>query len=114
MSEQQATRKKRVIVSGAEYWDFDENTTFIGTWTGREMKREKDGKEDNQKKGDVIGFYFVDENGQEWVISNSHQIKKAVEQVEEGDKLEIIFKGKTENASGKPVNRYEISVIEED
>jgi hypothetical protein len=105
----------RVLVSGAEFLEFKkEGETFIGQYTGRQSIREKDGKQADQKAGDVMGYYFVDKSGIEVIVGNSYAIKKAMVEVKKGDVIYIEFLGQDDLGGGKTVNRLHIAVLEED
>lgn len=100
------------LVSGAEFWKFEENAVFIGNYV-KNVVRDKDGKNaatnPNEKAGSIMGYMFADEFGQEHIIGNSHSIQKALEQIK-FDKtvtLYIEFEGKT-TVNGKPFNRFHI------
>lgn len=109
MSEEK-TPKRRTLVSGAAFHDFEASPEFTGTYL-TPVVREKDGDE-NQKAGDVMGYLFADENGEETIIGNSHQVGKAIEQVKKGDLLYFQFLGKTQNSKGQQVNRFRVELIE--
>jgi hypothetical protein len=104
--------KKIKIVSGAEYWNFEENPIFIGKYQG--IAKNEEGK--------VIGFNFIDLDNEDYIITNSHSIEKALNTEVNGtlvhdlDKnLEIIFRGKvTSKSSGKPFNKFDISLLDGD
>lgn len=91
------------LVSGAEYWDFDTNPTFVGKYI-QPVIREKDQQ--------LIGFLFVDEKGEDHIITNSHSVEKAIKMVNDMGVIEkatfvFEFLGKGE-ANGKPFNRFKI------
>lgn len=103
------------LVSGATYWDFEQNPVFTGQYL-REFLRPKDGDlSKKEKKGDVIGFVMVhDETGEEVIISNSFQVKEALDKIGRATdvKLWIEFEGKiTQKKTGKPLNRFHIMKI---
>jgi hypothetical protein len=104
--------KKIKIVSGAEYWNFEENPIFVGKYQG--IAKNEEGK--------VIGFNFIDLDDEDYIITNSHSIEKALNTEVNGilvhdlDKnLEIIFRGKvTSKSTGKPFNKFDISLLDGD
>jgi len=120
--EQAATERKNgrpdgeVLISGAEFWDFEESPIFIGKYMDKVI-REKDGPNaatnPNEKAGSVMGFKFEDEFGQEHIIGNSNSIQKALEKIGYNKNviLYIEFEGKTTLASGKPFNRFHIQTV---
>lgn len=102
--------KEKVIISGAQYWDFDTNPQFEGMYRGQVIR------EEDQK---VIGFNFEDMAGDLHIISNSHSIEKSLHTPHKDGELyedpeavlRILFLGKTE-INGKPFNRFKISLLE--
>lgn len=109
------------LVSGAVFWDFDENPVFIGSFTGKEIIRERDGKNadknPNEKAGSVMGFEFKDENGDIHLLGNSYSIAKVFSGKEGkariGQKMYIEFEGKEEQAGKQPFNRFHIQTVKE-
>lgn len=99
------------LVSGAEYFDFEVNPVFDGTYL-RPMYREKDGAK-GQHAGDLIGFYFADGDGEEHIIGNSHAIEKAITMIKPGRKLRITFQGQTLNAKNQKVNKFKVEAYPE-
>lgn len=125
-AEQPKERKKKVIISAAEYWKFAaekpgdicNGSEFLGRYIG-EIKREKDGAkadvDPSHKAGAVIGFEFEQlETGEHFIISNSHAIEKALEKTGYNTDLDycIEFLGKGLTSSKQPYNRFEVSVLE--
>lgn len=103
----------KTIISGAEFWDFEKNKVFRGRFV-QPFLREKDQENGEGKAGDVIGFVFEDADGEQHLVSNSHQIKKALESpgVGVGSQLQITFKGKSENSKGQPLNMFHVGELE--
>jgi hypothetical protein len=105
--------KKVKLVSGNDYWDFNENPIFVGKYKGEAWK------EDGSK---VIGYNFVDLDGEEYLISNSYSIEKALHTEVGGilvidlDKnLEIIFRGKAVmKKNGQTFNKFDVSLLDGD
>ncbi len=105
---------RTTIVSGAAYWDFKTNPIFTGNFTHEVMG------EDVNKPGEkkLIGYNFIDLDGQDWVIGASHAIGKALE-VEVGGtmvrdlgkSLEITWLGKVERVGKPSYNRFNIDLI---
>lgn len=101
--------KRKVLVSGAVYHNFEESPIYRGVYTG-------DCKDDD---GKIIGFYFVDEEGEETIITNSFAIEKALNTELEGSlvkdmnlPIEITFQGKTiVKKTGKPFNRFQVVLL---
>jgi hypothetical protein len=109
-------RPGEVLVSGAEFLEFKNvGEVFTGYYTGRQSIRQKDGKEENQKAGDVMGYYFVTSDGTEVIIGNSFNVKTAMEKgVKEGDVLYIEFLGQEDLGGGKKVNKLHIARLTAD
>lgn len=107
----------KTITSGANFFKFDEKLSPI--FKGKMIKpviREKDGEDENQKAGSVMGYEFADVNGELHIIGNSHAIEKAVTtgQMKPGDFVVITFKGQTKNRLGKPVNVFKIDLFDDE
>lgn len=111
LAAQNKGRKKRVLVSGAGFHDFESQPYFVGVFTGQDVKAEKD--DGDRKAGDIMGFVFATEDGEEVLIGASYSIVKAVSQVKAGDKLEIHWKGLKEGKGGRTFNQYSIAVLED-
>jgi hypothetical protein len=103
-------KKGRVnLISGAVYHNFEENPIFKGVYAGECWNDEPK----------LIGFYFVDGDGEQVLITNAFSIEKALNTITEdgivkdlGKQLEITFKGKSIiKKTGKPFNRFEVVLI---
>lgn len=115
--------KIRTIISGAEFWDFDEEPIFIGRFKTEVLREEdvldKDGKKVHSA-GDTMGYLFeAEEDGEEHIVGNSHQIQKALELVKQDESVNlndavfyIEFLGKGENSKKQPFNRFKIGLLE--
>jgi hypothetical protein len=98
--------KRITLVSGAVYHNFEENPIFKGRYLG----------ETRDDSGKLIGFLFVNDDGEEMIVSNSFSIDKALNievdgaMVKDlGRELEITFLGKTiVKKTGKPFNRFQV------
>lgn len=104
--------KGKTLSSGAGFWDFMKKAVFIGSYV-KDFLRPKDGKGANEKKGDVIGYVFIDEKGHEHIISNSYQIREALTAIQfsKTQTLYIEFLEKVQ-VKGKPLNRFDIIAVE--
>lgn len=115
-------RRGRLLVSGANFWDFTTDPEFIGYYLGTKIT---DPRETNEsagiEKGRVLGYGFVDEQGEEWNIGASHSINKALEMINEEtgeaeiqvDTLVLIrWKGLKELKGGKSVNQYDVEILD--
>ena len=102
------------VITSAEFWDFDTKPKFIGIFD-RPMLSEHDDPEKNRKRGDTMGYYFKDFEGNQHIISASHQITKALTsgQVGVGNCLLIEYKGKTQKSDGQNVNKFDVYELEE-
>lgn len=106
--EQAKAMKGTTLVSGAEYWDFEEVPGFVGYYRG-EVQRKK-----GENAGEVIGYNFEDQDGDLHIISNSHAITEALDilKKEGADTKEVLlfieFRGKGEKSDGQEYNRFHI------
>lgn len=95
------------LVSSAEYWPFETNPVFSGIYRRLFVREHDDEKDPTKKAGDIIGFICEQDHTQEeWIIGNSYQIQKGIEQVIEGERIRITFMGKTTNAKNQPLNKF--------
>ena len=102
------TPKRRQIVSGANYWPFSAQPIFIGKFVSDHYNDE----------GKLIGYDFVDQDGEMFIISNCYATTKALDTEIDGKivrdmdlPLEITFLGKVEMKNGKPFNRYSVVLL---
>jgi hypothetical protein len=100
--------KRKQVVSGAKYHNFEETPLFVGQYVGDHINDE----------GKLIGYDFVTPDGELSIISNSHSITKALDTEvdgtlvrDSGKNVEITFMGKTEMANGKPFNRFSVVLL---
>lgn len=102
-------KELKTVVSGAAYHDFEKEPVYQGHFV-KLFKAPKDIPKNQKKKGDTIGFEFVDEKGKISIISNSYSINKALEEDEFSTETMwwIEFMGK-ETAGGKPFNRFYVA-----
>jgi len=113
--------KMKTIISGAEFWRFSpdekghvDGNVFEGYYVCEQL-REKDGKQEDQKAGSVIGYVFEQsETGERYIIGKSHSIEKALTAAKfVTDKLmRFIFLGQGKNSAGQNFNRFEIAIEE--
>jgi hypothetical protein len=103
--------KRKTLVSAAVYHDFEAEMIFTGRYLG----------ECTNDEGKVIGFIFVNDDGEEEIITNAYSIEKALNMENEHGQLikdsnvllEICFLGKTiMKKTGKPFNRFQITALE--
>lgn len=109
-----SNRKFEVIISGAEFHDFEAAPMVTGVFI-KSVLREQDLKEpdgsvkEGNAKGDIMGFLFLDEETkEETIVGNSHQIKKGLELAKAGDVFRVTFKGQTQNAKNQKVNIFRV------
>jgi len=109
-----ATNKRVELISGAIYHNFEESPIFKGRYLSDFHGKNENGEDK------VIGFLFVNTDGEEMIISNSFAIDKALN-TEVGENLakdldrdlEITFLGKsTIKKTGKPFNRFKVVLCE--
>lgn len=113
---EKATNKKgRVLVNAAEFWDFEENRTFIGKFIDFQVGVDKETGEER-----ILGYLMQEaDTGEEWIIGASHGITKAFETeyepgmsvVTEKDTVSIFFKGKITLGNGKPYNKFRVEIV---
>lgn len=109
--------KGEVLSSAAPFWDFEHEPIFTGIPLGSVIQDPKDGR--------VIGYDFVDETGEPWVIGAAHAITKCLEKEIPGEdnqpvkiinserRLYIKWCGKIDlKDSGKTFNKYEVILLE--
>lgn len=113
-------RKFKNVVSAAKFWDHNAMPEYEGTYL-RPVLRDADILEADQEtildgnhKGDIMGYLFVDDDGQEVIVGASHQVSRAIEQGEPGDFFQIKFLGKETNKKGRSVNRFEVNIAVDD
>lgn len=118
-------QKPRIIVTGAEYWDFEETPIFTGMFVGPFIA-ENDGPEKDgtlqYKKGDTLGYNIEDDLGDTHIISNSHNIEKWLHSEDPksdgklikdtGKRLYFEFLGKGETRDKKPFNRFKLGLFD--
>lgn len=110
------------LISASEFWDFKVNPEFVGTPTENLIfnPSEKDALGNPR----LMGFEFVDEHGEVWIVGASHSIVKALEQtitvngiestvLKAGKSLSITWLGKVIlKKSGSGFNKYEIILLD--
>jgi hypothetical protein len=114
-------RKGRTLVSGANFWPFEEENEFIGTPLGTAIIDPRP-----EANGKVLGYNFVDEQGEGWIIGASHAVTKALTEfqtvvddkevsiLESGKRLSIQWLGKTIlKKNNKPYNHYEVTLLDD-
>lgn len=122
-----ARPKGEYLASSGDQFKFSETETpdggpvFIGEYTGRTWTRDKDKEVDGVMKlaGSVMGYYFLNAEGEEKIIGNSHAMEKAMlgnpskkqDPVVEGDVLYIEFLGKRQ-VGPKSVNQFDIILVD--
>jgi hypothetical protein len=109
--------KGKLLQSAAPFWNFENEPVFTGTPLGTFVKDPKDDR--------IIGYDFVDDNGEAWVIGAANAIEKSLHlpiEIEEGVNVEVMkaerrlyikWCGKIElKDSGKTFNKYEIILLD--
>lgn len=110
--------KRTTLTSAATFWDFKKEPFFEGQHTGNTVQAEQDDPDNNRKKGDIMGYEFVDDQGEIHIIGNSFQMEKAMEKCKsmgiEKPYLIIEFKGTEKlKKSGRQFNRFSIELLED-
>lgn len=102
-----------VLVSGAEFHDFEKDPYLVGVYNGEKSVREKDGTEPNQKAGDIMGYVFTTKKGEKTICPANFSVKQAIEKI--GTNLpaivEVTFLGKTALDGGKNFSRMRIQKL---
>ena len=105
----------QTLVSGGQFHQFDTEPIFEGVYTGNNALAQKDDltQENGRKAGDVIGYIFEDEEGNEVIVGRNHSTEKAMQQVEKLEKpvMRFEFLGKVQMKGGKPFNRFKIDLL---
>jgi hypothetical protein len=105
----------QTLVSGGQFHPFDTEPVFEGVYTGNNALAQKDDltQENGRKAGDVIGYIFEDEEGNEVIVGRNHSTEKAMQQVEKLEKpvMRFEFLGKVQMKGGKPFNRFKIDLL---
>jgi hypothetical protein len=109
--------KGRVLTSGASFWHFETEPVFEGIPLGTVVV---DPKQDNK----LVGYNFVDMNGEPWVIGATNAVQKAMNEeyeIEEGVSVPIYksekpvnirWVGKIELKNGQTFNKFEIILLD--
>jgi hypothetical protein len=113
--DQQTSPERLHLSSAAMFYKLEENIPFVGKYLGDHIGQVED-PETHVKKEGVIGFDFVNDDGEEVIITNSHSIAKSLNTVLASGKMaketpgvfEIEFLGKITNSKGKPFNRFDV------
>lgn len=107
-----AKLKPLLLVSAADYWDFEQHPEFTGLYTGDHHSSEEG------EEGTIIGFNFIDKEGQDWLITNSYSIQKALDMDYNGKPAKnhglpfrITFKSKVKIADGKYFNKFRVELM---
>lgn len=85
------------IETNLKYWDFDAHPIFKGSYLREHLKG-----------GEVSGYIFDDENGNDALIGASYNIQNALSKAKEGDFYMIQFLGKEKIPGGKSVNKFNV------
>ncbi len=107
---QAPAKTPRNLVSGGSFHDFEKEPVLEGVYN-HPVLAEQDNESRNQKAGDVIGYEFATDDETVTIVGNLHSVRKAIDQVEPGDKLRIEFLGKGETGAGKPFNKFKIDLL---
>ena len=108
----------QMLISGAGFWDFTSIPIFEGRPLGTHVEDPNDGR--------ILGYDFVTEDGEQFVIGASHSITKALEMqikdkqnndilvLNSGRKLFIKWEGKIDlKEGGRSFNKYTIVLLDD-
>jgi hypothetical protein len=107
--------KRITLEKSLEFWDFAANPQFTGKFIETIVVNDEETEEEKK----VTAHIFEEmETGEEYYISDSFMITRSIRRMKDKYKinhgiLEINFKGK-DSVKGKPLNRFEIILLEED
>lgn len=114
-------RRGKLLVSGSNFWSFEENPEFTGYYLGTRITDPRSTDEERGIEHDrVLGYGFVDEEGEEWNIGASYSIRKALEMInpdtgkpyiQVNTLVLITWKGLKELKGGKSVNQYDVELL---
>jgi len=101
---------RETISSGAKFVKFgtDGIKEFSGVYTGLEIKSESANEKAGRKIGDLMGYEFVDANGEQHLVGATDAIEKAMQKVNKGDKVYFTWLEKIEMENGRSFNRFRI------
>jgi hypothetical protein len=116
--------KGRVLSSAAGFFHFDETTpVFVGTPLGT-LVHDPDPEKMVDGKPKLVGFDFVDDNGEPTVIGATNAIQKALSMETKNSKGETVpvylseqrvsirWAGKIDLKNGQSFNKFEIILLE--
>lgn len=111
--------KGQVLSATGDFVKFENpGDDFTGFYRGGTLVRTKDGKKKDQKKGDLMGFKCVTEDGEEVVLPASYTVKKAIESIppaklkgKVGAKVYVRFMGKKKIGGGRSVNEFAVVLL---
>jgi len=103
---------RETLSSGAKFVKFGEGEgrikTLSGTFTGLEIKAEQDNEKEGRKQGDLMGYEFVDSEGELHLVGATDAIQKAMQKVKKGDLIHFTWIEKIEQGNGRSFNRFKI------
>jgi hypothetical protein len=98
---------ERVKVGLGEGWDWTNNPTLIGTWTGAEVVELKEPGLDG--RSEATAYIFVTDEGEQVFLWQSYALTAALENCGVGDRLKIVYKGQQDIKDGKQrINRFDV------
>jgi len=100
--------------TNASFHDFEKQSLFVGEFTGEKLIRsEDDAKDANKKKGDIMGYEFLDDDGMTVIVGNSSNINQVMndekEPIKKGTVCSFEFQGKSKSPkTGRTFKRFKI------
>ena len=108
-------------LTNAQFHDFKTTPLFVGTYTGEKLIRsEDDPKDKNKKKGDLMGYEFLDEEGMNVWVGASASIQGSMEPTDDKGKIKSAdvvkkdtvvsfeFTGEGKTKAGRKFNKFRV------
>lgn len=96
-------------LTSAQFHNFDQTAIFVGSYL-EESKRleDQDPKDGKGKKGDVNGYIFMDEDGNQSIIGNSKAVEDVMKDIKPEDVVGFKFLGKKLTKNKKNFRAFQI------
>jgi len=90
-----------------------DDNIFIGKFVEKFLRKEDSKTEPDKKAGDLMGYKFVDESGNEEIVGSSSTVKQVMEPetgepVKAGAVIGFEFLGKGITSKKRPFNKFNI------
>lgn len=104
--------------TNAAFHDFEKTPLFVGQYTGEKLVRSEDDKKDsNKKKGDVMGYEFIDENGMTVIVGNSSTVEQVIndekDPIKKDEVVSFEFQGKAKTKNNRTFNKFNILTFDD-